>query len=306
MKTETKTKKDAVVYGVFVTIAVAILVCSSVIGIGSAHAQATNVSGATTSFPVMPTATTTAFPYSITPQTETTDAASSAPSTNNSNPTSASSTSTGTSYYSSNSSGNVTPTSTPMPQILSVDATGNVLLRGTVASVNSNVIVVNSWGGSWTIQTSNATQVVPAGSSSASDIAGIGVGDFVGVSGVIASGNPWAINATIVHDWTTSPGSVSGSANTSGTGVVPTMTTAGTSSPAAETPSGDMLYTGTATDVSNIGNGTFILTGSDGTTYTVNVPSGATIWNAAREPIALSNIATNDSIRLDGSLASDG
>jgi hypothetical protein len=78
------------------------------------------------------------------------------------------------------------------------------------------------------------------------------------------------------------------------------------SSSSSSVPSGDTLYTGTASDVSNIGSGTFTLTGSNGATYTVNIPSGATIWNATRQPIALSNIAQNDSIRLDGSLASDG
>lgn len=86
------------------------------------------------------------------------------------------------------------------------------------------------------------------------------------------------------------------------------VSTGGTSgsSGSGSIPPGDTLYTGTASDVSAIGSGTFTLNASDGTTYTVTITSGATIWNTNRNTMSTANIAPGDSIRIDASSTGNG
>jgi hypothetical protein len=136
------------------------------------------------------------------------------------------------------------------------------------------------------------------------------VGDLVGVSGTIATDQPWTIDAAIVHDWTTSPPTTTDTSVVTPPATTPDVTTPDTTTaptaPADVTATFGALYTGTATDVSNLANSSFVLTGTDGTQYTVQVNPGATIWNTASGNIGLTDIAQGDSIRLNGTLQADG
>jgi hypothetical protein len=166
------------------------------------------------------------------------------------------------------------------PVEIDIDSNGSTLIRGTVQSVGTNSVVINSWIGPWTIQTSSATTMIPVGTSNG-DTSNIAVGDFVGALGTVNQNQSLTVVATVVHDWTkTNPG----------------ISTATTST----LPTGQNLYTGT---VSSIGQNTFVLSGSDGNSYTVNVDSNTAIWNTARSVVSFGSINSGDSIRIDGTLS---
>jgi hypothetical protein len=85
--------------------------------------------------------------------------------------------------------------------VLEVGPKGNVLLRGVVDSVglervNSNSIIVKSWGGSWIINISSDTKLMPG-----TDLSQFKVGDFVGVQGMVSQNSAWTIDATLVRNW---------------------------------------------------------------------------------------------------------
>ncbi|MBV9349744.1 MAG: fibronectin type III domain-containing protein [Patescibacteria group bacterium] len=63
-------------------------------------------------------------------------------------------------------------------------------------------------------------------------------------------------------------------------------------------PAGDRLYVGT---ISAVGNGSFTLKQANGNSYTVNVASGATVWNKNRVSVPWASYKNGDSIRLDAS-----
>jgi hypothetical protein len=187
------------------------------------------------------------------------------------------------------------------PMIVSVDDQGNALVRGVVLSTSPNSLTLRGWGGTWTINTNSSAEVdTGTGSVFNGDMSNIAVGDFVGAEGAIDGNNNWTVDATVVRDWTTSPLSASD---------VPTSSTISTAPmiPATTTdsmPVGDTLYTGTVTSV---GAGTITFTDASGNTETANVdPSSATIWNNTSTALPLASIQTGDTIRLDGSLSSDG
>jgi hypothetical protein len=85
----------------------------------------------------------------------------------------------------------------PKPMVVQISSGGNVLLRGTINSVNSNSITVKGWGGNWVVNTSSSTQFVPG-----SDMSQFKAGDFVGVQGNVSQSASWTIDATLVRDWT--------------------------------------------------------------------------------------------------------
>jgi hypothetical protein len=68
-------------------------------------------------------------------------------------------------------------------------------------------------------------------------------------------------------------------------------------------PAGTTKYIGVLSDASQLSNGSFTLT-SNGVTYTVNLATGATVWNNARQVVPVTNFRAGDSIRLDGSITS--
>ncbi len=177
------------------------------------------------------------------------------------------------------------------PQMINVDGSGNILVRGTVVTVGASSVTVNSWGGNWTIQPAPTAQMFPVGPNGGRDLSGIRVGDFLGVDGTIAPGQSFSVSANVIHDWTTAPAAVVGVPNT---GAPPAA------SGSATIPAGESLYTGT---VSNLGTDTFTLTDDLGNSYMVSVPAGAIVWNNARTATPLSSVQPGDAIRIDGTLS---
>jgi hypothetical protein len=85
-------------------------------------------------------------------------------------------------------------------QVLRVDATGKVLLRGTITAISGNAFTVQSWGGAWTVNVLPGAQVLP--NLTGNDLAGFEVGDYLGAQGTVDQNAAWTIDATLVRDWT--------------------------------------------------------------------------------------------------------
>lgn len=180
-------------------------------------------------------------------------------------------------------------TVTPAPEVVQVNADGSALIRGTVASTGAGSITINSWGGAWTIRTSNGNaNVVPAGSGGASDMSALSVGDFVGAEGTVATDQPWTMDATVVRDWTTNP---IVSVNTAPSGPLPPLTTP----PLIKNPS--MTVSGV---VSNANNGTFTLTNANGNAYTVSTGSNAFMLNSNGDSLNSGDIQNGDAVTVTG------
>lgn len=212
----------------------------------------------------------------------------------------------------------------PAPMVVSVDQSGNALVRGIVTANSGSSLSVQSWGGTWTVQSggAGATTVVPNGSAGAYDLSAITVGDFVGVNGTLSGTTGPTVNASFVRDWTKSPlvsssvggttGSVSGSTSGSGSGASGTSAGSGTglsgsasSSGMSMLPQGASLYAGTATGL-NAGNGTFTLTDASGQAYAVMTDANTTFWDSASNDIGLGSMSENDPVRIDARTNADG
>lgn len=150
------------------------------------------------------------------------------------------------------------------PMALNVSAAGKVLLRGTIDSISGGTMAVKSWGGSWTVTTSSATNLMP------NDMSQFKQGDFVGVSGTVSQTESFTVDAAIVRDWSAPKP------------VVKTLQ-------------------GTASNVSASAN-TFTLTAADGAAYTVNLNSDARILNKKFMAAAFSNVKNGDTVRVYGSV----
>ena len=79
--------------------------------------------------------------------------------------------------------------------LVSINASGETKLRGTVSATSSSTITVSSWLGTWVVNITNA-KLTPQ-SESWSDVK---VGDKVIVSGKASPAGPLSIIATMVHD----------------------------------------------------------------------------------------------------------
>lgn len=185
-----------------------------------------------------------------------------------------------------------TATSTPndasrtQPMVLNVNAAGRVLLRGTIASVNTGTLTVNGWGGVWTVNVGSGAQVLPV--ASGNDLSQFKTGDFVGVEGTVSQSAAWTIDATLVRDWTY---------RAAVSQEVKQNVQEARQIRQANRPRN---YVGTASGVSA---GSFTLT-DGGTAYTVNPTSGAEIVNRNWVAMPLSGIQTNDNVRVWGTASS--
>ena len=168
------------------------------------------------------------------------------------------------------------------PMILQVNKNGKVLLRGTIASVSSGVMTVQSWGGTWTVDIGSSAKVLP--SSAGNDITQFKAGDFVGVEGTVAEGSLWTVNADLVRDWTYR--------NAVNAEVKQNVQEARQIRNAAR----PRDYVGVA---SNVSGSSFTLT-AHGTAYAVNVASGAEVVNRMWVAMPLSSIQVNDNVRVWG------
>jgi hypothetical protein len=181
----------------------------------------------------------------------------------------------------------VTTTASPsQPVILQVGPAGKVLMRGTVASVASGVITVNSWGGTWIVNVGASAQILPA--AAGTDITQFKAGDFVGVQGTVSRSATWTIDATLVRDWTYRAAvtqerqqNIQSAQNTMRSGE-------------------PKNYVGVS---SNMNGSSFTLT-VDGTVYAVNVAAGAEVVNENWITLPLVSISNGDNVRIWGVNAS--
>ncbi len=168
------------------------------------------------------------------------------------------------------------------PIILQVNKNGKILLRGTIASVSSGVMTVQSWGGTWTVDIGSSAKVLP--STAGNDITQFKTGDFVGVEGTVAEGSLWTVNADLVRDWTYR-NAVNAEAKQN---VQEARQIRNAARPRD--------YVGVA---SNVSANSFTLTVNN-TAYTVNVASGAEVVNRVWVAMPLSSIQANDNVRVWG------
>ncbi len=174
-----------------------------------------------------------------------------------------------------------TPTHS-QPMVLEVGSAGRVLMRGTIASIASGVLTVNSWGGVWTVNVGSGTQILPA--AAGNDITQFKTGDFVGIQGTISQVANFTIDATLVRDWT--------------------YRTAITQEQKQNIQSAQGIrngyprdYIGTASCVSGT---SFSLTTANGTSYTVNTASNTEVVNRNWITLPLSSISSGDNVRVYG------
>lgn len=172
------------------------------------------------------------------------------------------------------------------PMILQVNSAGKILMRGTIASVASGVLTVNSWGGVWTVNIGSGAEVLPV--AAGNDLNQFKVGDFIGVQGTVSASANWTIDATLARDWTYRQ-------------VVNQERRQNTQSAnAIRKNSTPRNYVGTA---GNISENSFTLT-ADGVADTVNVASGAEVVNRNWLTIPIINIQSGDNVRVWGVNAS--
>ena len=167
-------------------------------------------------------------------------------------------------------------------QVLNVSHSGNVLLRGTIASISSGIITVNGWGGVWTINVPSTASIYPAGTTNYT--AQFQVGDFVGVQGTISTSANWTVNATLVRDWTYRA-------------VVTAQVKANVQAARGIRAEGPRDYIGTA---SNVTASSLTLTASKGTVYTVDASANAEIVNRKWVTLPFASINSGDNVRVYG------
>ena len=83
------------------------------------------------------------------------------------------------------------------PMIINIGPSGNALLRGKIASVGADFLVVESWGGSWTINVLSTTQIMSVNKL----LSDFKPDDIVGVLGNISQDGDFVINARILRAW---------------------------------------------------------------------------------------------------------
>ncbi len=183
-----------------------------------------------------------------------------------------------------------TATTPPTPaeqMLLQVGTAGKVLMRGTIASEAPGVLTVTSWGGTWTVNVGASAQVLPV--AAGNDLSQFKTGDFVGVQGTVSQSDNWTIAATLVRDRTYRQ-------------VVNQERKQNVQSARTTIQSGTPRnYVGTASGVSG---SSFSLAGTNGTTYTVNVATGAEVVNRNWLTLQLSSIQNGDNVRIWGVNAS--
>lgn len=181
-------------------------------------------------------------------------------------------------------SGTATPPLTPkVQQVVEINPAGRALLRGTVVSVGSGSLVVKSWGGNWTVNVTDATEVIPKATGTSADLSKFSAGDFVGVNGSIIEGQAWTIEAKVLRNWTIRQESKQERKEVRQEVKI-------------ERSEGARIYVGTA---GSVGTSSLTLTERQ-TSYTVNVAADAKVLNRNWLKINLSDIRNRDLVRVFG------
>lgn len=173
-------------------------------------------------------------------------------------------------------------TSKDMKMMVQIGPEGMTTLRGTLVSVNGNVLTVKSWGGNWTVKVASGSEVLHS-KGGITNLSNFAAGDFVGVQGTADANAAWTINAKVVRDWT-----VKQTENTNKKSVQATEK--------AGRELGGKVFEGTA---SNVGANSFTLS-AVGRTFTVNVVSSTSVINRNWLKISLSAVQNNDQVRVFG------
>jgi hypothetical protein len=176
-------------------------------------------------------------------------------------------------------------TSTINQTVVRIDNTGKALVRGTIESVAPGTITVKSWGGTWTADIAAGAQILPALAND--DIFQFKPGDYVGVQGTVDANANWAIDATLVRDWTFD----------AMTSAEKKQNLTAAREAALATPKN---YTGIA---SGVNGQSFTLT-IRGVMNTVNAASDAEVVNRNWLALPIGSIRDGDSIRVWGVNAS--
>ncbi len=171
--------------------------------------------------------------------------------------------------------------------VLQVGPSGRVLMRGTIVSTSSGVVTVASWGGNWTVNVGTSAQILPV--AVGNDLTQFKTGDFIGVQGTVSKSAGWTIDATLVRDWTYRQAANQQRQQNvqSARGTIKSGT--------------PRNYVGTA---SNVSGSSFTLSAADGTSYTVNVASGAEVVSRNWLTLPLASIQNGDSVHVWGVNAS--
>jgi len=156
-------------------------------------------------------------------------------------------------------------------QEITIGAKGNVKLSGTIASIASTTVSVNSWGGVWTIDASNAKFTRKAGG--VSSLAEMKAGDRVTISGTMQT-TGLAVTARMIH-------------NNSLHAIVSNKV-------------------GTVSNV-NASSGTFTLTTKEGTILQVTTGADTKFWlgKATSTFSALVGLSATSTVRVDGVMNRD-
>ena len=101
----------------------------------------------------------------------------------------------------------VTPAPVPMPPVmqagemkLEVGPKGRALIRGNVESVGVDYVMVKSWGGSWKVKVTAASEILPNVNGGLADLTKYAVGDYVGAQGTVSTSDAWTINANVIRN----------------------------------------------------------------------------------------------------------
>jgi hypothetical protein len=94
------------------------------------------------------------------------------------------------------SSGSTTRMAPPI--VVLIDANGRATVRGTLLSVSSTTITIQSWGLQFVVDATNA-QIV----GKVSTLASFAVGDIIGVQGTLSQSSPGTLIASTIRDWGT-------------------------------------------------------------------------------------------------------
>ncbi len=179
-----------------------------------------------------------------------------------------------------------TATAPAQPMVFDANAAGKVLMRGTIASLGANSLTVNSWGGVWTVNLASGAQILPV--AAGTGLSQFKTGDFVGVQGTIDQTASWTVSATLVRDWTYRA-------------AVTQEQKQNIQSAQGIRGGAPRDYIGTA---SGVNGSSFMLAAANGTSYTVDVASGAEIVNRNWVTIPLTGIQSGDHVRVYGVNAS--
>lgn len=173
------------------------------------------------------------------------------------------------------------------PMVLEVNPRGRVLLRGTVDSVSAGSLTVKSWGGSWTVNVSSASKVLPNGTA----LSSFQQGDFVGVEGTVSQDASLTIDAALVRDWTERK-------------AVHQEIRQNIQSVHQEMRSGTpRVVEGTVSNLDTSAE-TFTLTAGNGTDYSVSLTSSAKMLQRNWTTLDFSTVQNGDTVRVWGPVAS--